>query len=1185
MALFKIFKGNDINRLNNPNDPNYRIPIDGYAYYNTDNQEFYIDTYYRPTNSQIENNDSRIITNENDSNYGLLLDRRPINAHYAYSAGYDGASSPQKIHKTYIKNLEIKNNQLSYTTGDGVSHSVEGTLGAVTGVKGNAEATYRTGQVNLTPAKIGAATDNHQHPLSLATSSETSNITLAYNNKYKLTAGENSLIFTTPSNETNLLVRPKQLNGTNDPTIQTLINDNRANRLAFLPADQIIIEKTTDGGNTWVDAQISDDVKTGLFSQTRPGIYIPLLNGEKNILCGLRITITGMKYNVPEGTPETSKYEYWNSTYVNRQERYNQIKEMYFYVSSNSDSIKVKVERATGGNSNNWITIFENNNYGMTGWSGNDYISFPQGVFGGGTNQVNNYWNYRITLFTAGPNGSSTLSGTNKTSTQSISEIRAYGDTWWGLGSNLAAKDHLYSWDYLQNAIFPAKVISTSFEGPLHGNADSATNVAWSGITNKPTTLSGYGITDAKIENGTIILGNNTITPLTTHQSLSNYKTKQTTVSSATAETTTATTFVYSVTQNENGVISVKTRPLPTYNNYTLPTATTSIKGGVVIGDNINVDTNGKISIDSASVIAALDYTPYDSSNPNGYTNNIGTITGIKMNGVSKGTSGIVDLGTVITDVSGKLDTLGGTITGNLTVGGTLTLSGNPTSNLHAATKQYVDNAFTTNDALVFKGTLGASNDGATVTSLPNTHKQGWTYKVVTAGTYAGQECEIGDTIYCITDGTTANNDHWTIVQTNIDGYVIGPATSTTNGIATYSGATGRGLSDSGKTITTSTPASGSNDTTIPTSKAVWSAITGAPGYGETGTVTSVAASGSNGITISGSPITSSGTITIGLNLSTAINGLGEGTSPANRNDYAVVQYAGGGTTTTTYHRRKLSNVFAALNSSDITDALGYTPYNATNPDGYTSNGGTVTKVSTGIGLTGGDITDSGTIKVNLNSETSLGTIGTTDKLYAVGVDASGELAVKVPWTNTNTWDANSKDVAGYVAAPGDVANKVWKTDANGNPAWRDDANTTYSSKAAASEGTAVSLVTTGEKYIWNNKSIVSISRDLTSGTKIGTITINGTDTDLYCETNTNTDTKVQQSVSSTEKWRKILLHNTQDNTSTTAVTDATDKVYAAVGVSVQPSTGTVRAGEYNIMDKVSLVFNSTTNALDFVFA
>ena len=42
-----------------------------------------------------------------------------------------------------------------------------------------------------------------------------------------------------------------------------------------------------------------------------------------------------------------------------------------------------------------------------------------------------------------------------------------------------------------------------------------------------------------------------------------------------------------------------------------------------------------------------------------GFTKNAGTITGIKMNGTSKGTSGVVDLGTVITahqDISGKQD-------------------------------------------------------------------------------------------------------------------------------------------------------------------------------------------------------------------------------------------------------------------------------------------------------------------------------------------------------------------------------------------------------------------------------------------------------------------------------------------------------------------------------------------------
>ena len=41
-----------------------------------------------------------------------------------------------------------------------------------------------------------------------------------------------------------------------------------------------------------------------------------------------------------------------------------------------------------------------------------------------------------------------------------------------------------------------------------------------------------------------------------------------------------------------------------------------------------------------------------------GFTKNVGTITEVKMNGVSKGTSGVVDLGTVITDISGKQDVI-----------------------------------------------------------------------------------------------------------------------------------------------------------------------------------------------------------------------------------------------------------------------------------------------------------------------------------------------------------------------------------------------------------------------------------------------------------------------------------------------------------------------------------------------
>jgi len=45
-------------------------------------------------------------------------------------------------------------------------------------------------------------------------------------------------------------------------------------------------------------------------------------------------------------------------------------------------------------------------------------------------------------------------------------------------------------------------ITATTFSGPLTGNASTATNVAWTGITSKPTTLSGFGITDAASING-----------------------------------------------------------------------------------------------------------------------------------------------------------------------------------------------------------------------------------------------------------------------------------------------------------------------------------------------------------------------------------------------------------------------------------------------------------------------------------------------------------------------------------------------------------------------------------------------------------------------------------------------------------------------------------------------------------
>lgn len=125
-----------------------------------------------------------------------------------------------------------------------------------------------------------------------------------------------------------------------------------------------------------------------------------------------------------------------------------------------------------------------------------------------------------------------------------------------------------------------------------------------------------------------------------------------------------------------------------------------------------------------------------------------------------------------------------------------------------AAVVAAIDNKITAADAMIYKGTLGT--DG-TVTKVPaNGYKVGWTYKVITAGTYAGIKCEVGDMLIAINNGpvsgTIVVNADWTVVQANIDGAVTGPASATAGHIAVFDGATGKVIKDGTYTIATSVP-------------------------------------------------------------------------------------------------------------------------------------------------------------------------------------------------------------------------------------------------------------------------------------------------------------------------------------------------------------------------------------------
>jgi hypothetical protein len=84
-----------------------------------------------------------------------------------------------------------------------------------------------------------------------------------------------------------------------------------------------------------------------------------------------------------------------------------------------------------------------------------------------------------------------------------------------------------------------------------------------------------------------------------------------------------------------------------------------------------------------------------------------------------------------------------------------------------AASTTYVDNAISSAMTSVaqFKGVVNAYS---AITGTA--YKTGWYWIVGTAGTYAGEKCEVGDQIWTKADkGSTAANTDFNVVQTNID--------------------------------------------------------------------------------------------------------------------------------------------------------------------------------------------------------------------------------------------------------------------------------------------------------------------------------------------------------------------------------------------------------------------------------
>jgi hypothetical protein len=183
-----------------------------------------------------------------------------------------------------------------------------------------------------------------------------------------------------------------------------------------------------------------------------------------------------------------------------------------------------------------------------------------------------------------------------------------------------------------------------------------------------------------------------------------------------------------------------------------------------------------------------------------------------------------------------------GTITTTKTISGTITNANNVTgtigSNVTAttqssgdnstkvATTAYVDSAITAlPEPMIFKGSLGT---GGTITTLPAaaSTNEGFTYKVITAGTYASQAAKVGDTF--ISDGSTwiliPSGDEPSGTVTSIKIQATAPiavnssSSITTSGTRTISHATSGVTADTYKSVTVDTyghVTAGTNPTTL----------------------------------------------------------------------------------------------------------------------------------------------------------------------------------------------------------------------------------------------------------------------------------------------------------------------------------------------------------------------------------
>lgn len=237
--------------------------------------------------------------------------------------------------------------------------------------------------------------------------------------------------------EANLEWGGRNIAGGYSPIDGAMISNLGANRFAFGKAAGITVEYSEDAGETWVEYPLADSAKVRLFSVGNNYLYA---GGEKSrppsVDDMIRVTIDSDVFDT--------------------------------YTALN----KFVIELSTGGNSGCYCTIdaalessptvFEvfADKVPVSGWSGYNIIN-TRTFETYGNQPSRQYGTIRFTF------GCTTVNTTYKG--LAIIKIMGFGGFGWHTPSNMAQDGHLYSYNTLQEATFPASITAPNFIGKING--------------------------------------------------------------------------------------------------------------------------------------------------------------------------------------------------------------------------------------------------------------------------------------------------------------------------------------------------------------------------------------------------------------------------------------------------------------------------------------------------------------------------------------------------------------------------------------------------------------------------------------------------------------------------------------------------------------------------------------------